>query len=96
MKINISKLFKGILITLTSLTAGFFAICFPFHIFDELSTNSLRVLFACEIIVYLVVAMIFLLIKDKKDIQKSKEKQKQIKRNKKIEQFQKEWLNIAA
>lgn len=96
MKINFSKIIKGIIISITSLTTGFFAICIPFHIFDELSSNSIRVLFAAEIIIYLAIAMIFLIIKDKKDIKKEKEKQKQLKRKKKVQQFQEEWLNIAA
>jgi type VI protein secretion system component VasK len=93
---KIDKLFKGLLITLSSLMVGFLAITIPFHLFNQLNDDGLRILFVLEIIVYFVIASTFLLIKDKKQQKIAKQKRKAKQRQEKIAKISEEWTNLAA
>lgn len=46
---NFKKIFEGILIFTATLTAGFLITVFSFNLFDELTRNQLRILFAADI-----------------------------------------------
>lgn len=96
MKNNIKNFLYGLLLSITSLAVCFFALAVPFQLFNEISSFGIKMLFICEIAVYTVIALICLVVKDKKNQKKQKNKQRQIERNEKIKKMQDEWLNIAA
>lgn len=92
---NLKKVFKGLALSVLSLTVGFFAISLPFHIFN-LNSSILNILFVAELAVYIVIGLIFLIIKDKKEQEKIKLLERHEKRNEKIKKVHEEWINIAA
>lgn len=92
---NFKTLLKGLALSLISLTAGFIAISLPFHIFD-MSSSALNIVFVAELAIYIVIGLIFLIIKDKKEQEKIKMIKRHEKRNKKIKKVHEEWINIAA
>lgn len=87
---------KGLLLAITSLGAGFFAIAVPFRIFDNLNETGVRVLFGVEMCVYIIVSLIFLAIQDKKNRQKKREAKRHEERQLKVKDVVDNWYNIAA
>lgn len=88
------NIFKGLLISIASLFVGFFAISFPFHFFENLSSMQMTILFATEILVYSGVGMIFLVIKQLDEEKRAKAKQS--KQKIEIRQTQNDWLDLVA
>ena len=94
MKIN--KILKSIAISFLSLVAGYWAISFPFNLFGTLTKDAMHLVFIAEIIIYFVIAMIFLVIADKRKQEKIKFEQRHEERCRKIEQVKRDWYDIAA
>lgn len=90
------KFLKGLILSVSALTVGFFAISLPFHLFDELSGGAMSVVFIAELVIYLAIGLVFLVIKDKTQQKKIKTAQRHIKRQEKIKECQENWINIAA
>lgn len=90
------ELAKGLVLSVSALVVGFFAIAVPFRIFDTLSANGVRILFAVEIGVYVVISLIFLAVQDKKNKQKAKAQQRLAQRELKVRDVVDNWYNIAA
>ncbi len=95
MKIK-NNLLKSALLTLSSLAVGFAAIAFPFNLFSTLTSDAMHVVFISEIIIYFFVAMIFLVVADKKKQRRIKLEQRHEKRKAKIERVKTDWIDIAA
>lgn len=89
-------LVKGLVLSVSALTVGFFAVAVPFRIFDTLSTEGVRILFAVEIALYFVLGLIFLGIQDRKNKQKAKAEERLAKRELKVREVVDNWYNIAA
>ncbi len=87
---------KGLLLSIVSLAAGFVAIGVPFRIFDFLSADGMRILFAIEVGIYLGIGLIFLTIQDSKKKQRAKEIKKHEQRQLKVKECVDNWYNIAA
>ena len=94
MKIN--KILKSIAISFLSLVSGYWAISFPFNLFGTLTKDAMHLVFIAEIIIYFVIAMIFLVIADKRKQEKIKFEQRHEERCRKIEQVKRDWYDIAA
>ena len=91
-----SNLIKGLVLSVISLAAGFFAISLPFNLISTLSKSAMEVIFLAEIIIYFGIGMIFLVIKDKKNQQRIKDEIRHTKRKEKIEAVKRDWIDIAA
>ncbi len=96
MKVNIRKIIKGLSLSIISLIAGLIAIGLPFKLFTNLSDDALKTFFVIEMTVYIVVGTIFLIIADNQNKKKSKEKQRLIKRQEKINSVAKNQYDWAA
>lgn len=96
MKNKLKNFLYGLFLSTISLAVCFLALAIPFQLFNEISGFGIKLLFLCEIIVYSVIALICLVVKEKNNQKKEKQKQKRIKRDEKIKKMQEEWLNIAA
>lgn len=96
MKNNIKKLIYGILLSVLSLGVGFFALAVPFQLFNELSNFGIKLLFVCEIVAYIIIGLVFLVVKDKNNQKRAKKRKKQLERKEKVKKMQEEWLNLAA
>lgn len=92
---NIKNIFKGILISLSSLVVGFFAIAIPFGFFDELTSSQMTIMFATEIIVYFALGCVFLIFKDIENAQKQKARTKQ-QTKAEIKTLNTEWYDLVA
>ncbi len=90
------KFFKGLLMSVLALAVGFLALAFPFHLFDELSSTGIQVLFISEIVIYLTLGMLFLVAKQKKADRKAKEKERIISRREKFKKAQEKYYSLAA
>lgn len=96
MKNKIKNILYGLFLSVISLGVCFIALAAPFQLFNEMSSSGIKILFLCEIAAYSVIALICLVIKDKKEQKKQRQRKKQLKRNEKIKKMQNEWMNIAA
>lgn len=90
------ELAKGLALSISALAVGFLAIAVPFRIFDTLSLNGVKILFAVEIIAYIITGLIFLAVQDKKNKQKAKAEERLAKRELKVRDVMDNWYNIAA
>ncbi len=89
---NKKDLFKGIIISIITLVAGYGAMAIPFNLFLTISKDGQRIFFLIELCVYLTIGSIFLIIQDKK----SKNKKHAIKSVLKKKDVQQNWYDIAA
>lgn len=87
---------KGLLLSVVSLVVGFVAIGVPFKIFDFLSADGMRILFAVEVAIYLLIGAVFLTIQEKKKKQREQEMKRHEKRQLKVKECVDNWYNIAA
>lgn len=90
------NILKGIMISIATLTVGYFALSIPFNLFERFNADGQRLFFAVEVIIYLLVGSIFLVVKDKKIVQAQKEKARQQRRIEKLKDVEENWYNIAA
>ena len=91
-----ANILKGLLISLASLTVAFLAIALPFRLFTVFDGAQLRTVFLCEVSVYFIVFMLFLVSKERKRIRKEKEQKRREARRLKFQQAQKEYYDLAA
>lgn len=93
---NKKDLFKGIIISIITLVAGYGAMAIPFNLFLTISKDGQRIFFLIELCVYLTIGSIFLIIQDKKEKQIKKQKARHKERAQKIKDVQQNWYDIAA
>lgn len=91
-----NKVLKGLLLSVLSLIAGYFAISLPFNLFGTLSSSAMHIVFITELAIYFAIGMIFLVAFEKSKEKKVKAEQRHIQRKKKIESVYNDWYNIAA
>ena len=63
---KIRTILKGLIISVSTLAAGFLALALPFKMFANLSRHDMQVLFLAEIVVYFIMSMTYLIFRDKK------------------------------
>lgn len=87
---------KGLILSVVSLVMGFVAIGVPFRIFDFLSEDGMRILFAVEIGIYLAIGGVFLIVQDNKKKQRARDIKRHEERQLKVKECVDNWYNIAA
>ncbi|MGN0522025.1 MAG: hypothetical protein ACI4IQ_05245 [Eubacterium sp.] len=87
MKKTINKIIKSTAISIVTLLAGFIITAISFNLFDSLTPNQMKILFAFDVICLTVAGAITLLVSDKKKLQK---KQKKARRKIRYQQLLKE------
>lgn len=90
------KFLKGILMSLMTLVTGFAALYFPFGLFKELSHRDMQIMFALELVIYIVCGLAFLYLKGRKEAEKEKEQERRFQKRAKFEQAQREYYDLAA
>lgn len=93
---NKKNFLKGILISISSLVVGYFAISIPFSLFTNFTKEGTRLFFIIELAVYLVVGSIFLVAKDKQEQREKAQEIRHQERLAKIQDVKENWYNIAA
>lgn len=93
---NIKKIIKGLLLSVITLTVGYFAVALPFNLVSSASSLSAGIIFAIELGIYLFVGGIFIIVLDRKEERAKKEKERQCKRTEKRKQAQEEYYSLAA
>lgn len=88
------KFLSTVLITVSSLAAGFAAMTIPFRLFDELSPAERKALFIAEIVVYFAITSIFLLIKEHKKEQRVKDEKMKNRHKERVSRRQQELKGI--
>lgn len=93
---KIREIVKALVMSIAALTAGFAAISLPFKLFDELSADAMRYLFIGELCVYFVIAMLYIVKRERVKAKKAKEAEKRIARREKFQRAQEEYYSLAA
>ena len=91
-----NKILKSMVLTLTSVVIGFIAIALPFNLLGTLTNDAVHIVFISELVIYFIVALVFLAVSDKKKQEKIKIEKRHEQRREKIERVQREWIDIAA
>ncbi|MBR3148859.1 MAG: hypothetical protein IKF64_01715 [Eubacterium sp.] len=90
------KILKGILLSVSALAVGYFAIALPFNLFNTLSDRMMEIIFMSELIIYLIIGAIFLVAGEKKKQERIKAEERHVARREKIAQVQRDWYDLAA
>ncbi|MBE6720470.1 MAG: hypothetical protein E7571_07445 [Ruminococcaceae bacterium] len=90
------KFVKATLMSALSLIIGFLAISLPFNLFSTLSSVMIQRVFLGELVIYFVIAMLFLVFQQKKKERLIKSEQRHTARREKIARVQTEWYDLAA
>lgn len=93
---KIRTILKGLIISVSTLAAGFLALALPFKMFANLSRHDMQVLFLAEIVVYFIMSMTYLIFRDKKETEKERNEERRVARREKFERAQKEYYDLAA
>lgn len=75
MKNLLKKMIKSTAITLSTLITGILITFISFQLFDNLTANQMKILFAFDVICLVVIGAAVLLIYDKKQIKKKSKKE---------------------
>lgn len=93
---KIKDIVKGLLISISAVSVGYFAIGLPLNLFNVLSKDGQRIFFILELSVYLIIGAVFLVVQDKKEQQIKREKERHERRKEKIKAVQSDWYDLAA
>lgn len=91
-----NNVIKAIIISLSTIITGYIAVALPLNLFNFLSKEGQRLFFIIEISIYLILGSIFIVIKDRKEMQMQKQRIRQEKRKEKTRNVHENWHNIAA
>ena len=91
-----NRLIKGLMLALSTLSAGFVAIALPFRLFSTLGGNQVRWFFVLELALYFVITMVFIVAREKAKERKRKEAERRFQRRIKFETARKEYYDLAA
>lgn len=93
---KIKDIVKGLLISISAVSVGYFAIGLPLNLFNVLSKDGQRIFFILELSIYLIIGAVFLVVQDKKEQQIKREKERHERRKEKIKSVQSDWYDLAA
>lgn len=93
---KIKDFIKGIIISVSAIVIGYFAVGLPLNLFNILSKDGQRIFFIIELCLYLFIGAAFLVIQDKKEQQVKKEQIRHEKRKEKIKTVQENWYDLVA
>ena len=78
------KFMNNAIISIAGIIVGYFAISLPFHLFEQLTSIQMRIIFVSEIIIYFAIFSAFFLIKEHKENCRKREEEYQKRRNERI------------
>lgn len=93
---KIKDIIKGLIISVSAIVIGYFAVGLPLNLFNILSKDGQRIFFIIELCLYLFIGAVFLVILDKKEQQMKKEQIRHEKRKEKIKTVQENWYDLVA
>lgn len=93
---KIKDIIKGIIISVSAIVIGYFAVGLPLNLFNVLSKDGQRIFFIVELCLYLLIGGVFLVIQDRKEQQLKKEQIRHKKRKEKIKTVQENWYDLVA
>lgn len=93
---KIKDIIKGLIISVSAIVIGYFAVGLPLNLFNILSKDGQRIFFIIELCLYLFIGAMFLVIQDKKEQQVKKEQIRHEKRKEKIKTVQENWYDLVA
>lgn len=93
---KIKDIIKGLIISVSAIVIGYFAVGLPLNLFNILSKDGQRIFFIIELCLYLFISAVFLIIQDKKEQQVKKEQIRHEKRKEKIKTVQENWYDLVA
>lgn len=93
---KIKDIIKGIIISVSAIVIGYFAVGLPLNLFNVLSKDGQRIFFIVELCLYLLIGGVFLVIQDRKEQQLTKEQIRHEKRKEKIKTVQENWYDLVA
>lgn len=91
---SIKKIIISAVITAVTIIIGFAVTTLTFNLFDSLTTNQMRLLFAIDFICLITVGGIFLFLSESKQAKKRKKRQLEKRHNQRIENRKKEFKEI--
>ena len=93
---KIKDIIKGVIISVSAIVIGYFAVGLPLNLFNVLSMDGHRIFFIVELCLYLFIGGVFLVIQDRKEQQLKKEQIRHEKRKEKIKTVQEIWYDLVA
>lgn len=93
---KIKDIIKGVIISVSAIIIGYFAVDLPLNLFNVLSKDGQRIFFIVELCLYLFIGGVFLVIQDRKEQQLKKEQIRHEKRKEKIKTVQENWYDLVA
>lgn len=93
---KIKDIIKGVIISVSAIVIGYFAVGLPLNLFNVLSKDGQRIFFIVELCLYLLIGGVFLVIQDRKEQQLKKEQIRHKKRKEKIKTVQENWYDLVA
>lgn len=93
---KIKDIIKGVIISVSAIVIGYFAVALPLNLFNLLSKDGQRIFFIVELCLYLFIGGVFLVIQDRKEQQLKKEQIRHEKRKEKIKTVQENWYDLVA
>ena len=93
---KIKDIIKGVIISVSAIIIGYFAVGLPLNLFNLLSKDGQRIFFIIELCLYHFIGGVFLVIQDRKEQQQKKEQIRHEKRKEKIKTVQENWYDLVA
>lgn len=93
---KIKDIIKGVIISVSAIIIGYFAVGLPLNLFNLLSKDGQRIFFIIELCLFLFIGGVFLVIQDRKEQQQKKEQIRHEKRKEKIKTVQENWYDLVA
>ena len=93
---KIKDIIKGVIISVSAIVIGYFAVGLPRNLFNVLSKDGQRIFFIVDLCLYLFIVGVFLVIQDRKEQQLKKDQIRHEKRKEKIKTVQENWYDLVA
>lgn len=90
MKNSTKKFLSGLAITVVTMATGFVITAISFNLFETLTTNQLRLVFAVDVIILLAIGTISWFIYENKKLKDKRKKEIELRHNKRIKEINKQ------
>lgn len=94
MKKSVKQILSGIIISVTTLCAGFIITMASFNLFGTLTANQMKILFALDVICLLSVGLLSLFLSERKKNRKIKENEQKARHTLRTAQLDKRYEGI--
>lgn len=90
MKNSTKKFLSGLTITIVTMATGFVITAISFNLFDVLTRNQMRLVFAIDVIILLVIGTISWFIYEKKQLKEKRKKEIELRHNRRVREINKQ------